>query len=75
MTNVEVGERLLRTCDYRFPKVLCPHKEQAADIIAARWLVKNDHWTRWVIIDCPLLPAGKVWCDQSCLLSLNEPRM
>ena len=74
MHDTEVGERLLRTCDYRFPTVLCPHKDRVADVTAAKWQVRNDHWTRWVVIDCPLLPAGQVWCDQSCLSLLDKPQ-
>ena len=75
MYDVEVGERLFRTCNYRSPTVLCPLKDRVAKITAAKWQVRNDGWTKWVVIDCPLLPAGKVWCDQSCLLLLDEPRL
>lgn len=67
MSDAKLGERLLRTCDYEFPTVLCPHKKTLADVTVARWQIANDNWTAWTVIDCSLLPAGEVWCDKSCL--------
>jgi hypothetical protein len=72
MFDVELGERLLRTCDYRFPTVLCPHKKKLADVTLAKWQIANDAWTSWTVIDCTLLPAGEVWCDKSCLSLLEN---
>jgi len=74
MYDAEVGERLLRTCDYRFPTLICPRKKKIAEITAVRWQVRNNHWTPLRVIDCNLLPAGQVWCDQSCLLFLENHR-
>jgi glycosyltransferase involved in cell wall biosynthesis len=59
---------------YRFLTVLCPHKERFADIAAAKWQTSGGRWTSWAVVDCPLLPAGQVRCDMSCLSvgSLSE---
>jgi len=74
MYDAEVGERLLRTCDYYFPTVLCPRKKRLAEITAVRWQIRNNHWTPLRVIDCNLLPAGQVWCDQSCIRLLECQR-
>lgn len=73
MSDPDILDRLLRTCDYRFRTIHCPHKDKDADITAARWQINNNHWTRWTVIDCPLLPAGEVWCERECLSQLEDP--
>jgi hypothetical protein len=74
MFDAELGERLLRTCDYRFPTVLCPRKKKLADLTVARWQATSDRWTSWTVIDCNLLPAGEIWCDKSCLSLIENLR-
>jgi len=32
----------------------------------------DGQWTSWKIVDCPLLPAGLIDCDMSCLSQLKE---
>ena len=72
MSDPEVLDRLLQTCNYRFRTILCPHGNHPADIIAAKWQVSDDRWTTWTVIDCPLLPAGEMWCDMSCLSQIQN---
>jgi hypothetical protein len=71
MSDPDILDRVLRNCDYRYRKVHCPHKERAADITAAKWQIGDDQWTRWTVVDCPLLPAGEIWCDMTCLSQLE----
>jgi len=72
MSDPKIVEQLLRSCDYRFRNVHCPHKEMPADITAAKWQITDNKWTRWTIVDCPLLPAGEIWCDMTCLSQLEH---
>lgn len=72
MSDPEILARALRNCDYRFRKVDCPHKETLADITAAKWQISDNKWTRWTVVDCPLLPAGEIWCDMTCLSQLEQ---
>jgi hypothetical protein len=72
MSDPEVLDRLLQNCDYRFRTVLCPHKNNLAEITAAKWQISEDRWTPWTVVDCPLLPAGEVWCDMGCLPKLEN---
>jgi hypothetical protein len=73
MSDPEILDRLLQTCDYRFRTVQCPHKKKLADVTAAKWQVGDDRWTPWTVVDCPLLPAGEMWCDMDCLSQLEIP--
>jgi hypothetical protein len=74
MSEPEILDRLLQTCEYRFRTVLCPHKNKPADITTAKWQISNDQWTPWKVLDCPLLPAGEMWCDMACLSQVeNSP--
>jgi len=72
MSDPEVLDRILQTCDYRFRTVQCPHEKVPADITVAKWQVSDLHWTPWTIVDCSLLPAGEVWCHMSCLSQLDN---
>jgi hypothetical protein len=72
MSDAEVLDRILQTCDYRFRSVRCPHKERIAEVTAAKWQISDQHWTPWTIVDCSLLPAGEVWCAMSCLPELEN---
>lgn len=67
MSDPEILDRILHTCDYRYRAVDCPEKKCPAEVTAAKWQVSDDRWTEWTIVDCSLLPAGEVWCDMKCL--------
>jgi len=74
MSDTKILGRGPRSCDYRCCEVYCPHKRTAAEITAAKWAIgDNNRWTRWKIVDCPLPPAGEVWCDMTCLSQLESP--
>ena len=73
MSDPEVLDRILQTCDYRFRTVHCPQELKPADITAAKWQVSDEHWTPWTVVDCSLLPAGEVWCHMNCLAELEKP--
>lgn len=73
MSDPEILDRLLQTCDYRFRTVQCPRKQKPADVTAAKWQTGDENWTPWTIVDCPLLPAGEMWCDMDCLSQLDIP--
>lgn len=64
-------EKMLETCEYKSRLVRCPHKLLPASIIAVRWKKADGSWVRWKIADCPLLPAGLIDCEQSCLGQLS----
>ena len=66
MPDPRILEQRLRSCDYRSRNVHCPHKEIPANITAAKWQIADNKWTRWTVVDCPLLPAGEIWCDMIC---------
>ena len=75
MPDPEIFGRGLRTCQYRCCEVRCPREETAATITAAKWPIGDNQWTQWKIVDCPLLPAGEVWCDMTCLPQLEGVRI
>jgi hypothetical protein len=60
-----------RSCDYQSRNAHCPHKETPANITAAKWQIAGNKWTSWIVVDCPLLPAGEIWCDMTCLSQLE----
>lgn len=72
MSEPEVLDRILQTCDYRFRTVQCPQEKLPAEITAAKWQISDQHWTSWTIVDCSLLPAGEVWCHMRCLAQLEN---
>jgi len=72
MSDPEVLDRIMQTCDYRFRTVECPREKKPAEITAAKWQVSDHHWTLWTVVDCSLLPAGEVWCSMSCLPELEN---
>jgi hypothetical protein len=67
MSNPFTSESFFESCAYRNRIVRCPHKELPASILAARWRMGDGGWTPWTVIDCPLLLAGLIDCDTSCL--------
>ncbi|HYL84404.1 MAG TPA: hypothetical protein VE263_09225 [Candidatus Angelobacter sp.] len=72
MSDPEVLDRILQTCDYRFRTLQCPQHKKPADVAAAKWLISGDRWTSWTVIDCSLLPAGEIWCKTECLAQLDQ---
>jgi len=67
MSNPSTSESLFESCTYRNRIVRCPRKELPASILAAKWRMTDGRWTSWTVIDCPLLPAGLIDCEMSCL--------
>jgi hypothetical protein len=72
MCDTFSGKKLLASCTDRMRTIYCPHKKKPAEITASRWQTSEGQWTAWVIADCPLLPAGLIDCDMSCLSQLDE---
>jgi hypothetical protein len=72
MFNPSTSKSLLESCIYRDGMVYCPDKKLAASILAAKWQMTDGQWTPWTVIDCPLLPAGQMDCDMSCLSQVRE---
>lgn len=72
MLNPSTAESPFDSCTYRNCTVRCPHKQLPASILAAKWRMSDGRWTSWTILDCPLLLAGLVDCDASCLSQLSE---
>jgi hypothetical protein len=72
MSDANFVERVLQTCSYRCQTVTCPHQRNSTHIIAARWQTSDAHWRSWTVVDCPLLPAGEIGCDMSCLAQLES---
>lgn len=73
MSKSETFDRLVQNCDYRFRTVQCPRRQKLAAITAAKWQIADNRWTPWTVVDCPLLPAGEIWCDMTCLSQLETP--
>ena len=71
MSDPEVIDRILQTCSYRFRNVMCPNKEKAAKIAAAKLPMEEN--AEWTVIECSLMPDGEVNCAMSCLLREIEP--
>ena len=73
MANPATVELAMKSCTYRARTVRCPHQGLPAQVVAAKWKTPNGEWTSWKIVDCPLLPAGLMDCEKSCLSQLEEP--
>ncbi len=74
MSDTSAPKKLVASCTDRVWTVYCPHKKEPAEVTASRWQMSNGQWTRWTIVDCPLLPAGLIDCDMSCLSQLDDIR-
>ncbi len=70
MSDPELIDRILQTCSYRFRDVICPNKDKAAKIAAAKLQTDDSDWT---VIECSLMPNGEINCAMSCLLREIEP--
>ena len=74
MSDTSARKKLVASCTDRVRTVYCPHKKQPAEVTASRWQMSDGEWTPWAIVDCPLLSAGLIDCDMSCLSQLEEIR-
>ncbi len=74
MTDTSDAKKLAASSVERVHTVNCPHKKLPADVTASKWQKGDGQWTSWRIVDCPLLLAGLIDCDMSCLSQLEEIR-
>jgi len=65
MTDPEILDRILENCSFRFRNVVCPNKDKAATITAAKFQGEDADWS---VVECSLLPDGEVKCAMTCLL-------
>jgi len=72
MADTSKYNKLAESCVDRLRPVYCPHKRQPAEVTASRWQLCDGRWTPWAVVDCPLLRAGLVDCDMTCLTQLEE---
>jgi hypothetical protein len=70
MTDPETLDRILQSCNLRFRTVVCPNKDKIASITAAKFQGEEADWS---VVECSLLPNGKVKCAMSCLLHDFDP--
>jgi len=70
MTDPEILDRILENCSFRFRNVVCPNKDKAASITAAKFHTEDADWS---VVECSLLPNGEVKCAMSCLLRDFDP--
>jgi hypothetical protein len=74
MSDASARKKLAASCIDRVRAVYCRHKNLPADVTVSKWQMSDGQWTSWVIVDCPLLDAGLIRCDMSCLSQLEEIR-
>jgi len=72
MSDTSKRNKLAESCVDRLRTVYCPHKKQPADVTASQWQLSDGRWTPWAVMDCPLLRAGLIDCDMSCMTELDE---
>lgn len=72
MTDTSASKKLTASSVDLVHTVSCPHKKLPADVTASKWQMSDGQWTPWTIVDCPLLLAGLIDCDMSCLSQLEE---
>jgi hypothetical protein len=72
MPGTSARKKLAASCADRIHTVYCPHKKLRADVTASKWQMSDGQWTRWVIVDCPLLLAWLIDCDMSYMSQLRE---
>ena len=63
---------LVDSCVDRAVTVNCPALETKASILVAKWKTSDGRYTPWTIVDCSLLPAGRISCDMHCLEQLED---
>jgi len=74
MSDTSARKKLAASSLDRVDTVYCPHKKLSAHVTVSRWQMSDGQWTSWAIVDCPLLDAGLIDCDTSCLSQLEEIR-
>lgn len=72
MPGASARRKFGASCADRVHAVYCPHKKLRAEVTASKWQMSDGQWTRWVIVDCPLLLAGLIDCDMSCMAQFQE---
>lgn len=70
MADASAIRKLATSCLDCVRTVYCPHKKMPAEIAASKWQMNDGQWTSWTVVDCPLLSAGLIDCDMSCLPQL-----
>jgi len=75
MSDTSRNKQLAESCMDRVRPVYCPHRQQRTEVTASRWQLSDGRWTAWAVMDCPLLRAGLVDCDMSCLAAADEPEV
>jgi hypothetical protein len=71
MSETPSRSNTAKSINDRIHTVHCPRQKRTAEVTASRWRMKGGKWTSWEIVDCPLLPAGLMDCDMSCLSQLE----
>lgn len=71
MPDLRSIKTLVEFCRSQINFVSCPIHSKTAEITVAKWHTQDGHMTPWVVVDCPLLLAGTVSCDMSCLSQLQ----
>lgn len=72
MPETKIGAKKLEVSEYKIATVFCPTHWKTAQITAAKWEHGENHVQLWELVECPLLPAGEVWCDKRCLDQIDE---
>jgi len=72
MAELSLPPKKLDACEHKIANVFCPTQWKMAKVIAAKWDRGENHMALWDIVDCPLLPAGEVWCDKRCLDQIDD---
>ncbi|HYL46873.1 MAG TPA: hypothetical protein VEU52_07585 [Candidatus Limnocylindrales bacterium] len=71
MSDLQSIKTLVESCSSQLVTVACPLHAKSACITIAKWHKRDGGTTPWVVVDCPLLLAGTVSCDMSCLSQLE----
>ena len=72
MADANATRKKLEASEYKIAAVFCPTYWKQAQITAAKWARGEGHVQVWDVVECPLLPAGEVWCDKRCLDQIDE---
>jgi hypothetical protein len=72
MAQLDLEPNKLQASAYKITSVFCPTHWQMAKITAAKWDRGGNRTQLWDIVECPLLPAGEVWCDKRCLDQIDD---
>jgi len=64
--------KLVESCNSQMISIHCPIHSKSAEVTVAKWQTQDGSTTPWIVVDCPLLPAGIIDCDMSCLAKLDS---